>query len=50
MTQEAEEAWRAGYLYLAEQLRISFNNKTQLYFLEEVEEIVEDSYELDEFE
>ena len=35
---------------LAEQLRTSFNNKTQLYFLEEVEEIVEDSYELDEFE
>ena len=46
----AEEAWSAGYLYLAEQLRTSFNNKTQLYFLEEVEEIVEDSYELDEFE
>ena len=38
-SKEAEEAWRAGYLYLAEQLRISFNNKTQLYFLEEVEEI-----------
>lgn len=33
-SKEAEEAWRAGYLYLAEQLRISFNNKTQLYFLE----------------
>lgn len=49
-SKEAEEAWRAGYLYLAEQLRISFNNKTQLYFLEEMEEIVEDSYELDEFE
>ena len=49
-SKEAEEAWRAGCLYLAEQLRISFNNKTQLYFLEEVEEIVEDSYELDEFE
>lgn len=49
-SKEAEEVWRAGYLYLAEQLRISFNNKTQLYFLEEVEEIVEDSYELDEFE
>lgn len=49
-SKEVEEAWRAGYLYLAEQLRISFNNKTQLYFLEEVEEIVEDSYELDEFE
>lgn len=49
-SKEAEEAWRSGYLYLAEQLRISFNNKTQLYFLEEVEEIVEDSYELDEFE
>ena len=31
-SKEAEEAWRAGYLYLAEQLRISFNNKTQLYF------------------
>ena len=45
-SKEAEEA----YLYLAEQLRTSFNNKTQLYFLEEVEEIVEDSYELDEFE
>ena len=49
-SKEEEEAWRAGYLYLAEQLRTSFNNKTQLYFLEEVEEIVEDSYELDEFE
>ena len=40
-SKEAEEAWRAGYLYLAEQLRISFNNKTQLYFLEEVEEIMD---------
>ena len=49
-TEEAEEAWRAGYLFLIKQLDEWINTLDNPDFVDTIDGLVDDSRYLEEFE